>query len=222
MHSCIHAFMYSVFMYSCIHVFIYSCIHIFMYSCMYVFMYSCIGKMVFSCIHVFMYSCIHVIMSSRIHVFMYSYIHVFLYSCINYYVRDFDVLVYSCMEVLVHWCFSCVCGFVGALVFAGGCRVFLCLQKQLRDDANVPVAPRELDSNGDVCEKERFRRVLAQSSQTCSMGPPPALQPVPCCRPRPRLMFRLLLPPCMSHPASVPVLRSVPRHGCRVSLHRSP
>ena len=55
--------------------------------------------------------------------------------------------------------------------------VYLCLQKQLREDANVPVAPRELDSNGDVCEKERFRRVLGQSSQTCSMGPPPALQP---------------------------------------------
>ena len=64
----------------------------------------------------------------------------------------------------------------GCIGIRGCVGVYLCLQKQLREDANVPVAPRELDSKGDVCEKERFRRVLAQSSQTCSMGSPPALQ----------------------------------------------
>jgi hypothetical protein len=49
-------------------------------------------------------------------------------------------------------------------------RVFACVQTRLREDENVPVYPRERDSKGKLCEKERFRSVLAQIARTCSMG----------------------------------------------------
>ena len=64
------------------------------------------------------------------------------------------------------------------------------VQEKLRSDANVAVAPREFDSDGVLSEQERSRRVLAQRSQTTSMGSPPRTKRTWLAVPIPRLCRR--------------------------------
>ena len=77
------------------------------------------------------------------------------------------------------------------------------VQEKLRSDANVAVAPREFDSDGVLSEQERSRRVLAQRSQTTSMGSPPQTKRTFRAVPNPRLCRRLCVARRVCEPASV-------------------
>lgn len=82
-----HVFIYTCFIYPCIHIPMYSYAHLFIYH---VFICPCIHIPMYSYAHVFVCPCIRI---PCIHIPMYSYIHVFIWTCIR--IKSIHIPKYS-------------------------------------------------------------------------------------------------------------------------------